>query len=336
MYDILTIGSATRDVFLKTKEFKVVDSDEFKEGVGRAYRTGRAGCFMLGSKIPVYDAVFTSGGAGTNVAVTFARQDFKISSIIRVGNDSVGQEIVSELEKEGVDVLAQKDKDHNTDYSTILVSPDGERTILAHRGAGNYINFDEIDLSSLEIKEGGWLYIDSLGGNENLLAGLLGWAKKNKLSVAYNPGKKMLELGTGLQKYLDNIDIFSVNEDEAAFVAGIEYSQEKEDEIFDKLDSLVKGIVIMSKGPRGVEVSDNGVRYSAGIPDSLVIDRTGAGDAFSSGFVSGYIHSGGDIANAIQLGTANASSVVEHFGAKEGILKKGDWGNYDKIEVIRK
>jgi sugar/nucleoside kinase (ribokinase family) len=75
-------------------------------------------------------------------------------------------------------------------------------------------------------------------------------------------------------------------------------------------------------------VSDGKKRYSAGVPEAPVIDRTGAGDAFGSGFVSGFIQSNGDIEYAIQLGTANATSVVEDFGAKTGILKKGDWGKY--------
>jgi sugar/nucleoside kinase (ribokinase family) len=123
------------------------------------------------------------------------------------------------------------------------------------------------------------------------------------------------------------------NEDEAAFIADTEYKQEKEKEIFEKLDEIVRGVVVMTKGPRGVEVSNGEKHWRAGIPDSPVIDRTGAGDSFGSGFVSGYIQKNGDICHAIQLGTANATSVVQYFGAKKGLLKKGEWGKWPKIKV---
>ena len=88
----------------------------------------------------------------------------------------------------------------------------------------------------------------------------------------------------------------------------------------------------MTKGPDGVVVSDGKNIYSAGIPDSPVVERTGAGDAFSSGFVVEYIRLG-DVAKAIQFATANASSVVTQYGAKAGILRKGEWGSWKLVEV---
>ena len=63
-----------------------------------------------------------------------------------------------------------------------------------------------------------------------------------------------------------------------------------------------------------------------------MVDRTGAGDAFGSAFTSGYIETG-DISHAIQLGTANATSILQEFGATNGILKKGEWGEWSKVKV---
>lgn len=326
MYDIITIGSVTRDVFLKSGDFKIVQNE--------AFRTGRAGCFVLGAKFEVPEVVFASGGGGANAAVTFARQGFNVGCIGRIGDDEVGHEIIEELKNEGVGDLFQKDKERNTAYSTILVAMDGERTILEYRGANDYLSEKEIDWKKFTPSGGvKWIYIDSLAGNIKLLEDILDWAKKNGIKTAFNPGKRMINLGEKLQPYLDKVDIFLANEDESALIAGMEYKEENEPEIFAKLDKIVKGIVVMSKGPRGVEVSDGKNHYIAGIPDSPVVERTGAGDAFGSGFVCGYIQSEGDIKHAIQLGTANATSVVQYFGSKKGILKKGDWGEYPKIKV---
>lgn len=77
------------------------------------------------------------------------------------------------------------------------------------------------------------------------------------------------------------------------------------------------------------------------MPDSPIVERTGAGDAFSSGFVAQIAQrtttnrqpSTEDIIKAIQFATANASSVVTKIGAKEGILKKDDWGPWPLVKV---
>ena len=80
-------------------------------------------------------------------------------------------------------------------------------------------------------------------------------------------------------------------------------------------------------------VSDKKSVYKAGTPNSPRVERTGAGDAFVSGFVSQYILSSSDIVKSIQFATANASSVVAQFGPKAGILKKDDWGPWPLVEV---
>jgi len=176
-----------------------------------------------------------------------------------------------------------------------------------------------------------WLYLDSLGGVYGVLERSVRWAAENKVKIASNPGGK--ELAHGLEKLkplLKHCSVFSINHEEAAQLTGIDYKNETE--IFKFMDQLIDGIFVMTKGPDGVVVSDGKNVYSAGIPDSPVVERTGAGDAFCSGFVVEYIRSG-DIAKAIQFGTANASSVVTEYGAKAGILKKDDWGKWGLVKV---
>lgn len=320
IFDIITIGSATRDGFFKTPEFKIIKDKKF--------RTGEAGCFVLGTKIAVPEVIFTTGGGSTNAAVGFARQGLKTACIARIGKDVSGEEIKSELEQEGVSDLLQTDKKYKTAYSAILVSQGGERTILEYRGANDFLTEKDINWKKLQSK---WLFLDSLAGNTVLLKKSLNWAKENGVKVAFNPGKKLIKLGRKLWRFLSDIDIFIVNQDEAGFITGIGYKNE--DKIFKKLDDIIKGVAVMTKGGKGVVVSDGNKIYKAGTPKSPVIDRTGAGDSFSSGFVAGFIRSGGDIPFSIQLGTANATSVVRYFGAKKGLLKKGDWGEWPKVKV---
>jgi ribokinase len=319
-YDIVTIGSATRDVFLKMEGVETRKHTDSETGVEQ--------CFPLGSKIEVKEIVFTTGGGGTNAAVTFGRQGFNTGCVGVVGNDLAGQEILEELKREKVEPLFQKHSDDLTAYSTILMNPDAERTILSYKGEGQHFETVKIDFGELQAD---WFYIDSLGGHYDFFEALVKYALANNIKIACNPGGK--ELDHGLEKLkllLKNIDIYITNKEEGAQLVGTEH--EKKNETLDRLQEVVKGIVILSDGHKGVQVRANGKEYSAGVPDSPIVERTGAGDAFGSGFVSEYIREG-DIIKAIQFGTANASSVVTRVGAKAGILKKGDWGPWPLVEV---
>lgn len=320
-FDIIAIGSATRDVFIGLDEYRTLEVPEFV--------TGKGICFPLASKLEIKKIVFASGGGGTNAAVTFARQGLKTACVCVIGNDLNGQELLNELVKEGADVSHfQKHADDFTAYSVILVDKSGERTILSYKGEGQHFDVKGIPFDKLRAR---WLFLDSLGGHYDLLEAAVNWAVKNKVKLAINPGGKELTHGLDkLKPLLKNFSIVIMNQEEASKLIGIDY--EKESEIFRTMDELIGGVFVMTKGPEGVIVSDGKNIYRAGVPDSPVVERTGAGDAFSSGFVTEYIKSG-DITKAIQFATANASSVVTQYGAKAGLLKKSDWGPWPLVNV---
>ena len=82
-------------------------------------------------------------------------------------------------------------------------------------------------------------------------------------------------------------------------------------------------VVIVSDGPNGVVASDGKTIVRAGMyEDVKVIDRTGAGDAFASGFLSQWAQ-GKSLKESILFASANSTSVVTKIGAKEGILHAG-------------
>ena len=238
---------------------------------------------------------------------------------------------MNELTKEGIETkYFQKDDDDFTAYSVILVDPSAERTILSYKGEGQHFDVNKITFDQLRTK---WLFLDSLGGHYDLLEKAVSWAVANNVKLATNPGGKELEHGLEkLKPLLKNSSVVIMNQEEAAGLTGIDYKQEGD--IFKFMDEIIGGIFVMTKGPEGVVVSDGKNIYKAGVPDSPVVERTGAGDAFSSGFITEFIRSG-DITKAIQFATANASSVVTRYGAKAGILKKDDWGPWPLIEVIK-
>jgi ribokinase len=321
MFDVITIGSVTRDVFLRVPKFQTVPWKKTPSKKGLL--------LPVGEKLEVDDMYFTTGGNSANAAVTLSRLGFKVACVGKAGNDAGGREIERHLQNEKVDVVfLKKAKNTGTAYSVLLLK-DGERTILGYHGASNLFNPSEIDLKKLKAK---WWYLSLSGESMKYFGRFITFARKNGISVAFNPsGYHLKHDPRGILKHLKDISFLVLNEEEAAILTGIPFSKERQ--VFKKLDALMPGIVAVTNGSKGATVSDGKSIYRAGVfQEKKLIDRTGAGDAFGSGFVAGLVKSKGDVKYAIRLASANATSVVERIGATEGILtvaefRKPRWKN---------
>jgi len=321
-FDIITFGSATRDIFLRSKDFKLIDCADFV--------SGKAMALGAGSKVYLDDLIFASGGGGTNVAATFALQGLKTAYAGLVGEDAGGKDILEELKNLKISTdFVKKTSKAKTPYSIIL-SSGRERTILVYEGASHLLSESDIDWN--KIKKTKWFYVSGLSGESSkLFEKIINFAADNKIKLAVNPGHDQLTNNLEiLKKCLNKIDILIVNQEEASQITGVDYKDESA--LFKKFDGLVPGIAVMSKGPEGVAVSDGKKIYRAGIPRSGYLDRTGSGDAFGSGFVAGFMQKK-DIHYAMRLASANATSTVQQIGAKNGLLKKGEWGEWERVDV---
>ncbi len=200
MFDIITFGSATRDMFILSQNFQTIKSDDFVSGKGM--------CVPFGSKLYVDDVVFATGGGATNVAATFALQGLKTACVGKVGDDNGGNSVLDELKKLGVNTgFLLKDKKLKTAYSIILSIPQKERTILVYQGACHELKKE--DISWRELKKTEWFYISGLAGRSaELFEPLINFAYENEIKVAVNPGEAQLKLGIDkLQPLLNKIDV---------------------------------------------------------------------------------------------------------------------------------
>jgi ribokinase len=322
MFDIVAIGTATRDVFLRSSQLKVLRDPKHLREIG--FLTGEAECFALGSKIGVEEPFFTIGGGAANAAVTFARQGLRTAALLRVGNDESAEAILRRLREEKVIPFAVRDKNKGTAYSTILLTRAGERTVLVYRGASEGLAKKEIPLTKIEKTR--WAYIAPGGTAFDVIKDLVIHLKRKGVMLAMNPSRYYLEMGASkLKEILGILDVVIVNREEAAELTGVDYKKSRE--IFRKFDDLVPGIAVVTAGAEGAMVSDGRYLYKAGVfKEKELIDRTGAGDAFGSGFVVGLILKR-DINFALRLASANATSVVEKIGAEEGILRQKDFSS---------
>ncbi|HET6747159.1 MAG TPA: carbohydrate kinase family protein [Candidatus Saccharimonadales bacterium] len=303
---ILSIGAAVQDVFLS-------HSDEFKPVSDKAARE----IFMkleLGAKADVNNINFTTGGGATNAAVTFARQGLRAEFMGTIGHDPAGQAVLDDLDHEGVETThVSYSKKYNTGYSVLLLAPNGERTILTYRGASTHYDAKNFDI---EDSDADWLYVSSMAGDMETLNKVFHQARQHGTKIMFNPGKRELAHSTKLKALLEDVEVLSVNKEE---MRQIVEGEELEELVRHALHYVP--VAIVSDGPNGVMASDGKTVIRAGMyEDVKVIDRTGAGDAFGSGFLSQWAL-GKSLKDSLVFASANSTSVVTKIGAKSGILE---------------
>jgi len=331
-FDVLTIGAATRDIFLVSDDFFTMKTTESKTGI--------AECMALGSKIEIKKFFATTGGGATNAAVTFRSLGYKTSIISRIGDDETGQDVIDDLKKVGVETkFLKKISNGQTAYSTLLTMPEGERTVLIFRGVSSSFVASDIDWNA--IKKSKWIYLTSLGGNLELSKKIIEFASQHKVKISWNPGTGELKKGwKAFSSILSFVDVFLINKEEAELLTGVTDRRKLVARFrTDPLRlPLIKGEVIRSRitlitdGSKGTMVIDGTKSFHVGTSGTKGISKTGAGDAFGSGFVASYMKTN-DAKKAAQVGTVNAESGIQHLGAKKGILKA--WPSEGKIKKIK-
>jgi ribokinase len=305
MYDVITVGSATMDAFAKTKaELVSIRSDGHVETL-LAYQTG--------SKILITDLDFFTGGGGTNTAVSFARLGLKTAFIGKLGKDHNGQLIIDELAAEHVDFIGSREQGQ-TGYSVVLDSIEDDRTILTFKGVNNDLTYDEIDKKNLNAK---WFYFSSMMDESyRTLEKLAEYAKEKGMKVAFNPSSYLCKLGAKhLESLMRNIHLLVLNKEEAEILVG----RMEDKDLLRSLSRTGPLMVVITDGKRGAKAYDGSAFYSIPGNDVKVRETTGAGDAFASGFLAGYILSQ-KLEFSMSMGMANATSVVKYLGAKNRLL----------------
>ncbi len=312
IYDVVSVGSATQDVFLIQKDVQILSSKKFA--------TGQAECFALGAKVELDSVIFDTGGGATNAAVTLRRSGLKTAVVCRVGYDPAGHEVLRVLKHERVDCrYIHQDHEHGTAYSSIMLTPEGERTVLVYRGASSHFVWDDFPIHGLKTK---WLYVTSLGGNRDFFNHLIDWATFYKVRVMWNPGMKELEWGwETIELFGATVDILLINREEAAMLTK---------KLIDNIQGIYHTLhrsnyktILVTDGKRGALAwSEKGDRYVVEPTGSKPINTTGAGDAFGSAFLAGLFKFKHDLPMALRLASYNSGSVVMEMGPKHGIMKK--------------
>lgn len=333
MYDFITIGSATQDVFIQSDVASIV-------AVSQLSKKSEFMSFPYGAKTEIADFSKNLGGGAVNTATNFANLGLKTSTIIKLGNDELNNIIKLKLAKSGIDIMNIIDsKKHLTGFSIILVSFQGDRTVLAHRGANAYVSEKEVNFEA--IKNSRWVYVSPLSGESNkILDKIAKFCTDNKVNLCLNAGTTALKKGA---KYFSNIlktaQIVVMNKEEATLVTKIQVRPDTKEEKFSKEEihpdiltmlKVLRGdtdtIVVITDGKNGVYCYDGKKVYICPIYPATVVSTLGAGDAFSSTFCATMDKYCWNIEKALLYGSINSASICTHFGAQDGFL------TFDEIE----
>jgi len=302
MARIVSIGAALQDVFL-------MDNDDF--GINRR---GYFDQFELGTKIDIDKIHFSTGGGATNAATTFARYGHESIFMGCIADDPAGHAINEMLDREGIDAsyVIYTNKAH-TGYSVILLTPSGERTIMTCRGASAMFNL--LKPKDLKKIQPDWIYVTNMRGDMDTLDEFFTIAHRNNIKVMFNPGKLELSNKKKFIGLLSDVDILLVNRREAQQIV----PGNNVNEFASRLHDIVP-TAIVTDGADGAVAYTHDQAYRVGLyEDLLVIDSTGAGDAFGSGFLAAYA-AGKSFKDSLIYASANSTSVVQQVGSKSGII----------------
>lgn len=327
MYDFITIGSATIDAFVESDAADIVS-------VSTKHSSTEFMAFPYGAKVEIDHFQTAVGGGGLNAAANLANLGYKTSAIFKIGEDFQGKNIMHRVKNAGVDtsnVIVSKDE--TSGFSIILLSFEGNRTVLAHRGTNGTVKADEINYEA--IKNAKWLYIAPLNGASGaVLDKIAQFAEENNTNVAINPGSSSLKKGLKyFEKILATAEVVVMNKEEASLVTKIEVRPDTKTEnyssetihpdikaMLDKLKSTDAKVVIITDGKHGVYAYDGKKYYRCPEFPAKVVSTLGAGDALSSTFTAALEYTNWNIEKSLMLASVNASSVVSNFGAQEGFL----------------
>ncbi len=304
MYDIIAIGDATIDVFLILDEANVQCNLD-KENCQL--------CINYADKIPVKSMTKVNAvGNAANHAVGMSRLGFRAAIYAIVGNDELGHGIVHQLRREGVSTrYVTYDKKRGTNYSTVI-DYKGERTILVYH--------EQRDYQLPKLTKARYMYLTSMAdGHEKIFPAVLEYKKKTGAKLMFNPGTFQLKLGIEkLAPILAETDVLFLNKEEGQKLVGDIHDVK---ELMIALQKYGPKIVALTDGQNGSYCFVDGMAYAMPIFEAPVVERTGCGDAFGSGFTAA-LAAGQSPQEAMRWGNINASGVIQHVGAQAGLYTR--------------
>lgn len=311
MYNLITIGDIVIDTHVQ-----IDDASLECQLKNRPCQL----CLDYASKIPITDSFQSLGGNAANMAVGATKLGLKTTIISSVGNDSNGRLAISELNKREVNTEYIYIEDNNQTRYSIVLTFQSERTILSFHKKRKYVWPEPMPATD-------WVYYTGLStGFEKIQANLIAWLKKHPtVRLAINPGSYQLKHHLAeVKNCINKADILIVNLQEAEKILNTNLKKEKTvNALIHGLLNLGAGEVVITDAQKGAWVGSLEEIWQMGSYPVKVVAKTGAGDAFSSGYVTARCL-GYNRPQALRWGIANSCGVITQVGAQNGLLTKDE------------
>ncbi len=287
--DVTAIGAALVDLVAVIERFPNIDDEVF---------------------VPKLE--MKSGGSAANFTVACSRLGLKSAFIGKLGEDVFGQKLIQDFKAENVNVDGIiYTKEIGTGVCYVAVSG-SNRKLYAFSGAANILNPKDIRKEIIESSK--IVHLASLKNIEPLVrAGEI--AKKIPTRISLNPGALIADQGfKKLEKLLTLTDIYISSKDELFKIMEVDSLEKAIDALFE----IGPSIAAITMGSKGSIIADRNAQLEIPPYNVKAVDTTGAGDAFSAGFITGLIE-GLNLEDCGKLGNAIAAFKIQHLGAREGL-----------------
>lgn len=294
--EIVGLGSYAMDVMIQVNEFPKEDG------------------FVV-----VTGTTYVPGGSGTNVIVQSARLGADTGFLAKIGDDSLGKDIIASMKSEGLDTSALVIKEGGTSLSTtIVVDPVGKKFIMLNIG-DSFVDYSISDVNLEFIKSAKVFYTDLFPGQTAIDA--LKEAKRCGLTTAVNMQSAMGTMGGfGFtnETVLDTLqycDFFGPCALGALDLTGTDDPDAQHD-FFRK---YFRGTLLLTRGTGGsIAWDENDNRYEVPIFNVKAIDTTGAGDAYMGAMLKYYLLDKKPLQEAMRYATACSAICCTKLGARSG------------------
>lgn len=270
-----------------------------------------------------YSTEMHCGGSAANTAMALARMGLDVVLISRVGPGFLALKALNSLREAGVlSTGLQRDPAAMTGLMYVVVTPDGERTILGHRGANvltdpNQVR-EEIIRDARLFHLSGYAMLADPQRSAALLA--LEMACRHGLTVTLDPGMSVPQAALDeMRALLPVIDLLLPNLPEAQALTGADSPED----CFRALVAAGVRVVALKLGEKGCLIG--GEEGPVHVPAFAVEtrDTTGAGDAYAAGIIAGWL-GGLDWFGAAVLGNAMGAMGAARVGAGASLPQARD------------
>jgi len=312
-YQVVGIGNAMVDILSHVSDAFLAEND-IEKGIMQLVNTDQASALYR----KLGPAKEISGGSAANTIAGLAALGARTAYVGKIKDDQLGaifahdiraQDAVYDME------LAPADHADETGRCTVMVTPDGERSMHTYLGVSEHLGPDDIDVAMMADTD--WIYLEGYRFDGPLshdafakaIAACRGAGGKVSLTLS-DPFCVERHRDAFRNMIRDHVDLLFCNHHEMMSMYQM-----------DDLDAAIGAAarecetVVCTVGDQGAYAVQNGRREHAEAVPTKIVDATGAGDLFASGFLYG-LTGGFDLLNAAQMGCVAASEVISHIGAR--------------------